>query len=67
MENILEKLVGNIYDENDQIPKITALGVNSFRVIGSALTKDVFNFVNGPQPLVNDVTFAKWVKLTNWC
>ncbi len=63
MENILEKLVGNIYDENDQIPKITALGVNSFRVIGSALTKDVFSFINGPQPLVNDVTFAKWVKL----
>ena len=63
MENILEKLVGNIYDENDQIPKITPLGVNSFRVNGTALTKDVFTLISAPQPLVNNVLFNEWVTL----
>ena len=43
MEDLLEEIVGNIYDETDEpeIPDITELGENQWNIVGSTLIGDV--------------------------
>ena len=43
MEDLLEEIVGNIYDETDEpeIPEITELGENRWNIIGTTLIGDV--------------------------
>ena len=43
MEDLLEEIVGNIYDETDEpeIPDITELGENAWRIVGATPIEDV--------------------------
>lgn len=47
LEDILEELVGDIWDEHDQvIQEIDSLGPNEFRVSGKANVEKLFEFLN---------------------
>ncbi|MGL5977761.1 MAG: hemolysin family protein [Erysipelotrichaceae bacterium] len=68
LEDLLEELVGEIYDEYDNIPKhVVEIGHHTFHVSGSVSLFDFFdNFVEDQEaPLSKARTIAAWVMELN--
>ena len=63
MEDILEELVGDIWDESDEIVvEFDPLGENRYKVICSAYTKDLFAYFDLPEDTEADATSVSgWI------
>lgn len=61
LENVLEELVGEIWDEHDEvIQEFEPLQDGSYKVLGSARLEPILNFFNIEKE-TNNTTVSKWV------
>lgn len=66
LEDLLEQLVGDIYDESDKKKEIVLLGANRVKVSGSSKIKEIFkDYFNSPTPDTKCVTAKEWVNELN--
>ena len=61
LEDLIENIVGEIYDETDTAPNIIPVGHSEFIINGSANVADVFKYIKGETPYVKNISFTKWV------
>ncbi|MGI5885439.1 MAG: HlyC/CorC family transporter [Candidatus Spyradocola sp.] len=62
MEDILEELVGDIWDEHDEvIEAIHKVGDDAYRVLGTAYLEDLFDFLSIHDEETESVTVSGWV------
>lgn len=62
MEDILEELVGEIYDEHDEVEKyIVKTGKDEYLVQCNAELEDMFEYFDKEEPESGSVTVAGWV------
>ena len=63
MEDILEELVGDIWDESDEvIVEFLPMGDNKHKIICSAFVKDLFAYLELPEdPEAESTTVSGWI------
>ncbi len=72
IEDLLEELVGEIYDEEDKKNKISEIGLYVYQIQGSALVEKVFdNYIERIRiPKHSKISFSEWMcrqfKIKKW-
>lgn len=62
MEDILEEIVGEIWDERDEeVSEITETGKNTYRVLSAASVEDFFEFFDMEEPETEAATVNGWL------
>ncbi len=64
LEDVLEELVGEIYDEYDDLPSnVIEIGLHTYEIIGSAPLRQFFDkYLDEDPPKTKCRNFASWVK-----
>ena len=64
LEDLIENIIGEVYDETDKEREVIPVGHDEYFVNGNTNVQKVFNTIKGEVPYVKNISFTKWV-ITN--